>query len=151
MLVEGTRHEARAAEDFDLEQAGLDGGSEVGDLLEQGVGLADFVRGLLEAALGGVDAPVAVVDVLLEVAQVVELEGVFGWRGEVFLFERLGMHFWAGSEVLLGVCEEVVRAGADEVGAAEFGVGDGELGRACGGRGAHELLCDVLVEGHCGM
>lgn len=76
MLIKGARHEARATEDFDLEKAGLDGGCEVGDLLEQGVGLADLVGGLLEAALGGVNAPVAVVDVLLEIAQVVEFEGV---------------------------------------------------------------------------
>lgn len=61
------------------------------------------------------------------------------------------MHFWARPEVLLGVCEEIVRAGADEVGSAEFGVGDGELGGACGGRGAHELLCGGLAEGHCDM
>ena len=76
MLVEGTRHHPRATEDFDLKQAGLDGGCEIGDLLEQGVGLANLVGGLLEATLSGVDAAVAVVDVLLQVAQVVELEGV---------------------------------------------------------------------------
>lgn len=65
MLIEGTRHEARAAKDFDLEQAGLDGGGEVRDLLEQRIGLADLVGGLLKATLGSVDAPVAVVNVLL--------------------------------------------------------------------------------------
>lgn len=65
MLIEGTRHEARAAKDFDLEQTGLDGGGEVGDLLEQSIGLADLVGGLLKAALSSVNAPVAVVDVLL--------------------------------------------------------------------------------------
>lgn len=61
------------------------------------------------------------------------------------------MHFWARPKVLLGVCEEIMRTGADKVGSAEFGVGDGELGGACGGRGAHELLCGGLVEGNCDM
>jgi hypothetical protein len=37
-----------------------------------------------------------------------------------------------------------VRACAHEVGAAELGVGDGELGGAGGGGGAHELLWGVL-------
>ena len=37
------------------------------------------------------------------------------------------MDFWAGSQVLLGVCEEVVWTGAGEEGSADFGVGDGEL------------------------
>lgn len=50
------------------------------------------------------------------------------------------MNFRTGSEVLLGVCEEVVRASAGQVRPADFGVSDGELGGARGGRGAHELL-----------
>lgn len=38
------------------------------------------------------------------------------------------MDFGTGSEILFGVCEEVVGTGAGEVGTAYFGVGDGELG-----------------------
>ncbi|KAL1842549.1 hypothetical protein VTK73DRAFT_3089 [Phialemonium thermophilum] len=111
----------------------------------QNVRLADLVGRLLQASLGGVDAAVAVVDVLLQVAQVVVLEAVLLalvlGQGLVLVLERLGVHLGAGAQVLLGVGEEVVRAGADEVGAAHLGVGQGELGAAGGGPAAHELLC----------
>ena len=50
------------------------------------------------------------------------------------------MHFGAGTEVLLGVGEEVMRAGSDEVGAANFGVRDGELSIATLGTGTNELV-----------
>lgn len=50
------------------------------------------------------------------------------------------MDFGAGPEVLFCVGEEVVRAGAGEKGAADFGVGEGELGVPGGGARAHELL-----------
>lgn len=40
------------------------------------------------------------------------------------------MDFWAGAEILFGVCEEIVGTSADEVGSAYFWVGDGELGCA---------------------
>ena len=57
------------------------------------------------------------------------------------------MDFWAGSQVLLGVCEEVVWTGAGEEGPADFGVGDGELSGARGGAGSHELLWRGLAGG----
>lgn len=38
------------------------------------------------------------------------------------------MDFWTGTEVLLRVGEEVVWTSACEEGAADFWVGDGELG-----------------------
>ncbi len=50
------------------------------------------------------------------------------------------MDLGAGPEVLFCVCEEVMRAGAGEKGAADFGVGKGELSVPGGGAGAHELL-----------
>ena len=50
------------------------------------------------------------------------------------------MHLRAGSEVLLRVGEEVVRAGADEVGTADFRVCDLELGIATLSAGANELV-----------
>lgn len=52
------------------------------------------------------------------------------------------MDFGAGTEVLLGVCEEVVRTGAGEEGATDFGVCYGELRGAGGGSSAHELFCE---------
>jgi len=146
VLLEGARDQARRAQDLDLEQARLDARGEVADLLQQRVGLADLVGRLLEAALRRVDASVALVDVLLQVAQVVELEGVRRRVGLVLVFQRLAVDFGAGPEVLLRVREEVVRAGAHEVGAAELGVCDGELGGARGGGSAHELLWGMLVQ-----
>lgn len=38
------------------------------------------------------------------------------------------MHLWAGAEILFGVCEEIMGACADNEGAANFGVCNGELG-----------------------
>lgn len=132
------------AQDGDLEQARVDGVGEVGDLLEQLVGLPDLVGRLLEPALGPVDPPVAVVDVAADVPHVVvveaELRLLAGLLAFVFGFERFAVHLRAEPEVLLRVGEEVVRAGADQVGAADFGVGEGELGVAGGLAGAHELL-----------
>lgn len=55
------------------------------------------------------------------------------------------MHFGAGAEVLFGVCEEVVRAGAGEVGAADFGVREGEVCVAGGGAWAHILVWRVYI------
>ena len=49
------------------------------------------------------------------------------------------MDFGAWAKVLFGIGELIVRTGADEVGAADFGVGDSELGVA-GGCAAHELV-----------
>lgn len=62
-------------------------------------------------------------------------------RGFVFGLKGLTMYFGTGTQVLLGVCEEVVGAGADEVGTADFLVGNRELSVPGGGTGAHELLC----------
>jgi len=108
----------------------------------QGIGLPDFIGRLLQPPLRRVDSPVALVNVLLHVPHVVVLEPVLALvrRALVFRFQRLAVHLGAGAEVLLGVGEEVVRAGADEEGAADFGVCDGELGVARGSSGAHELL-----------
>lgn len=51
------------------------------------------------------------------------------------------MDFRARAEILLGVCEKVVRTGAGEKGAADFWVGEGKLSVPRRGSGAHELLC----------
>ena len=51
------------------------------------------------------------------------------------------MDFRARSQVLLGVCEEVVRACTDEERTAYFGIVDGQLGVSRGGTSTHELLC----------
>lgn len=108
----------------------------------QGICLADLVRRLLQTSLRSLDPPVALVNVLLHVPHVVVFEAVLALvrRVLVLRFERFAVHFGAGSEVLFCVCEEVVRAGADEEGAADFGVRHGELGMSRGGTGAHELL-----------
>lgn len=64
------------------------------------------------------------------------------------------MYFWARAEILFGICEEVVGAGTDDEGAADFRVGDGELGVSGGGTGAHELLWEAsatLFEMECNV
>ena len=139
------RNTRRLPQNRDFKQPRVDGVGEVGDLFQQLVGLTDLVGGLLEPALGPVDAPVAVVDVPADVSHVVVFEpqpGFFGGvLGFVFGFQGFAVDFGAETEVLLGVGEEVVRAGADQVGAADFGVREGELGVPGGLAGAHELLC----------
>lgn len=50
------------------------------------------------------------------------------------------MKLGAGTQVLFGVGELVVGTRAGKVGAADFGVGDGELGIARGCACAHELV-----------
>lgn len=108
----------------------LSGGVAGRSLAYQGIGLPDLIGRLLQPPLRRVDPPVALVDVLLHVPHVVVLEAVLTLvrRALVLRFQRLAVHLGTGAEVLLGVGEEVVRAGAGEEGAADFRVGDGELG-----------------------
>jgi len=115
----------------------------------QSVGLPDLLGRLLETALGRVNLAVAAVNVVLHVPVVVEFEAppalLVGVCLLVLRLERLVVHLWAGPQLVLGVGEEVVGAVADEVGAADLGVGDAELRRALVGAAhgllAHELLC----------
>ena len=90
----------------------------------QRVGLPDLVRRLLEPPLGRVDPPVAIVDVLLHVAQVVVFEGVPCLLGRtetiVLGLECFAMDSWACAKVLFRIGEEVVRAGADDERAADL-------------------------------
>jgi hypothetical protein len=87
--------------------------------------------------------------VVLHVPVVVELEAPPALLVCVCLLilglERLIVHFWTRTQLILGVGEEVVGAVADEVRAADLGVGDAELRRALVGAAhgllAHELLC----------
>lgn len=143
-VLVGAGDVAEAGEHAHLEEAAVDGGRELGHGLEQHVGLADLVGRLLEAPLRRLDPPVALVDVLLQVPQVVVLEAVLVPRGLgeglVLGLEGLGVHLRTGPHVLLGVGEQVVRTRADEERAADLGVGEGELGRAGRLRAAHELL-----------
>lgn len=147
-LVVGAADLAQLAQDLHLEQAVVDGRGEVGDGLEEHVGLADLVGRLLQPPLGDVDAPVALVDVLLQVPHVVVLEAValpLGLGEPLVLgLEGFGVYFRAGAEVLLCVGEEVVWASASDIGAACFGVGQRDLGRPRCHATAHELLCDSV-------
>ncbi len=143
-LLIGPRHLAQLAQDLHLGQPAVDSGVEFRDGLEEHVGLADLVGGLLQPSLRGLDPAVALVDVLLQVPEVVVLEAVLLLRGLgerfVFCLQRLGVHLGTRADVLLGVREEVVRTGAYEERAADFLVGEGELGCAGRLRAAHELL-----------
>lgn len=110
------------------------------------IGLSDLIWRLLQSSLRGIDPPVALIDVLLHISHVVVLEAVLALvgRGFVFGLERLAMDLRAGAEVLFGVCEEVVRTCADDVGATDFWVSNGELSVSRGGTGAHKLLCEGM-------
>ena len=89
-LSAGEPDSPRLAEDRNLQQTCVDSAREVGDGLEQRIGLSDLVRGLLKAALGSVDASVALVDVFLHIAHVVVVEAVFAALlrgGEAIVFD----------------------------------------------------------------
>ena len=93
------------------------------------VGLPYLIRRLFQPPLRSINSPIALVDVLLHVAHVVVLESEFALfcRSFILGFEGLAVHFRAWPEILLRVCEEIVRAGADEERTAHFGVIEGEL------------------------
>lgn len=54
---------AQLGQRLDLEQASVDGAPQLSDLPQQRVRLADLVGRLLQPPLGGIDPPVALVDV----------------------------------------------------------------------------------------
>ena len=56
------------------------------------------------------------------------------------------MEFRTRAQVLLGVCEEVVRAGADEIGAADLRGGEGQIRGFGVGVWAHKLVWKLLAE-----
>lgn len=58
------------------------------------------------------------------------------------------MNSRARAKVLFRICEEVVRACADEEGSADFGVCERQLGVSGGGAGAHELLYDLYIRSY---
>lgn len=93
------------------------------------IGLPDLIWRLLQSSLRRVDPPVALIDILLHISHIVVFESVFALvrRGFIFGLERFAMDLGAGAEVLLGVCEEVVRTCADNIGAANFWICDGQL------------------------
>lgn len=151
-LGDGARDAAFFAEDRDFEEAGVDGAGEVGDLFQlcelassshrcvaseiegthQGVGLSNLIRRLLQPPLRRIDPPITLINVLLHIPHVVILKPMLALIRGTFIFrlQRLAVDFGTRTQVLLGVCEEVVWTGACEEGAADFGVGDGELGVA---------------------
>lgn len=108
------------------------------------VGLPDLIWRLFQSSLRSIDPPVALIDVFLHISHIVVLETVLALvgRGFILRFERFAMDLGAGSKVLLGVREEVVRTCADKIGATDFWVSEGELSVSRGGTGAHELLCE---------
>ena len=122
------RHVPELGQRLDLEQAGIDRAAELRDLPQQAVRLPDLVRRLLQPALGGLDPPVALVDVPLQVVPVVPREAgepllvpLLGRERQVLGLERFRVDFGTGAGALADVGEEVVRAVAKEKRVAEFG------------------------------
>lgn len=128
----GERDAAGLAQHADLEQARVDGLGEVADSLEECVGAPDLVGRLFEPSLRAFDASVALIHVPLHVAHVVPVEAELFFLGlgerVVLEFKRLRVEARAGAEVLFCVGEEVVWAGAREVGAAYLRACQGEVG-----------------------
>lgn len=92
----------------------------------QDVCLPDLVGRLLQPSLRSFDPAVALVDVLLEIAHIVVLESVallLALRQRlIFRLEALGVDLGALAKILFRVGEEIMRARADEVRPANFGV-----------------------------
>ena len=110
----------------------------------QVVCLSDLVRSLFQSSLSGINTSVTVVNILLHIAHVVVIETPFGLlrcRGSLILrLQSFTVHFRALTQILLGIGEEVVRTGADEIRATDFRVGDLELRIARGRAGTYELV-----------
>jgi hypothetical protein len=119
----------------------------------QSIRLPDLFWRLLEPSLGRVDLAIAAVDVVLHVPHVVKVKApsplLVGVGLLVLGLEGFVVDLGAGSQLVLCVGEEIVRAVADEVRAADLGIGDAELRRALVGSRhgllAHELLCVASV------
>ena len=92
--------------------------------------LSDFIRGFFQTSLRGVDPTITLVDVFLHVPHVIILESVLGlvWRTFILALEWLAVNFWALTEVLFGIGEEIVRTSTDQERAADFWVGERQLG-----------------------
>lgn len=137
--------------DLHLGQGCFDALGELVDSFEKRIGLADLVGCFFEASLCLIDSAVAFGDEFADVAPVVELEApvaLLRLGGCLVFFAQVRLVcLRARSQVLLGVGEEVVRAGADQVGAAHLGVGDRERWLFGGGAWhAHEVVPHELLQ-----
>lgn len=98
-LIVRPAHLAQLAEDLHLLQPAVNSCAQVRDRLQQDVRLPDLVRCFFQPPLCLVDTPVALLDILLQVARIVDIETVllarrFGQR-LVFRLEPLGVDFGA--------------------------------------------------------
>ena len=119
-----------------------------------GICLTNLLGCLFKATLGLLDAAVALPYILLHVKIVLPFEVPYAFllrrRLLVLGLQRFVVDARAGAEVLLRVGKEIVGAMADEIGFADLGIGDAELGcalvKASHGPRAHELLCYMLAD-----
>jgi hypothetical protein len=113
----------------------------------QSIRLSNLFRRLLETALSLIYLAIAAVNVMLHIAQVVEVKPPPALLICVCLLvlglESFIVDLGTGAEFVLCVREEIVGAVANKVRAADLGVGDAELRRALV-RAAHELLAHEL-------
>jgi len=137
ILLQRPRNLSLFPEHLHLHQPRLYALIQISDCLQQSIGLGDLVGGFVQPSLGGIDATIALVDVTGEVARVVGLVAwVAAFRLVLFVGRFVGfeMHLFARAQVLLGIGEQVVRARADQEGAANVCVGVVAGGGGCVGR-----------------
>lgn len=107
----------------------------------QVVGLSDLIRRLFQPPLRPVDSAIAIINILLHVAHVIEVEPPFillrRRRHLVLRLESFAVDLRAWPEILFCVREQIVRTSPYKVRATDFGVGDGELGVARWASGAN--------------
>lgn len=131
-LLHSKIHRAFLSHDLNLLQPNLNRPPKIRDRLEQLIRLPNLLGRLLQPPLRLINPPIAVPHEPANIPPVVEFERPLALlhlvRCLVLFAEIRLVGFWAGTEVLLCVGEEIVRAAAAEVGAADFGVGDGEGG-----------------------
>ena len=124
--------------------------AEITNSLQQRIRLPNLLRRLLQPSLRNINLPITLPHMLPNIRLIIKLKPqlpLLLFRQRLVLFPQVGqVGFGAGAEVLFCVGEEVVGAGAGEVGAADFGVGEGEGLFSRGAGHGHEVVAHELFE-----
>lgn len=143
-FVEGEGDGACFSQDGDFEETCVDCFREIGDLFQlvllelnngwwvgstyEIIRLPNLIWRLLQPPLSRINPPITIIDILLHIAHVVKVEPPFrlfpSRRKFVLRLQTLAVHLRTRTEVLLGIREEIVRAGSHEIRATHFRIGD---------------------------